>query len=123
MSLPSSADVAIIGAGAAGLGATHALKDFGLSFVVLEARELHPRSPTNSTIALAEPAIPLRAASTPTRCPDMPANAPCSPAPVDGRLFFPGEATSPNFFTTAHGARGSGERAAREVLGTANRVK
>ena len=26
-------------------------------------------------------------------------------APVDGRLFFAGEATSPNFFSTAHGAR------------------
>jgi monoamine oxidase len=38
-------------------------------------------------------------------------------APVDGRLFFAGEATSPNFFSTAHGARDSGERAAREVLG------
>jgi monoamine oxidase len=39
-------------------------------------------------------------------------------APVDGRLFFAGEATSPNFFSTAHGARDSGERAAKEVLGT-----
>jgi monoamine oxidase len=38
-------------------------------------------------------------------------------APVDGRLFFAGEATSPNFFSTAHGARDSGERAAGEVLG------
>jgi monoamine oxidase len=37
-------------------------------------------------------------------------------APVDGRLFFAGEATSPNFFSTAHGARDTGERAAREVL-------
>jgi len=37
-------------------------------------------------------------------------------APVDGRLFFAGEATSPNFFTTTHGARDSGERAAKEVL-------
>jgi monoamine oxidase len=37
-------------------------------------------------------------------------------APVDGRLFFAGEATSPNFFTTAHGAHDSGARAAREVL-------
>jgi len=36
--------------------------------------------------------------------------------PVDGRLFFAGEATSPHFFSTAHGARDSGERAAREVL-------
>ena len=37
-------------------------------------------------------------------------------APVDGRLFFAGEATSPNFFSTAHGARDCGERAAGEVL-------
>jgi monoamine oxidase len=37
-------------------------------------------------------------------------------APVDGRLFFAGEATSPDFFSTAHGAHDSGERAAREVL-------
>jgi len=37
-------------------------------------------------------------------------------APVDGRLFFAGEATSANFFSTAHGARDSGERAAEEVL-------
>src|SRR5262245_9775104 len=37
-SLPSSVDVAIIGAGAAGLGAAHALKDSGLSVIVLEAR-------------------------------------------------------------------------------------
>ena len=40
-------------------------------------------------------------------------------APLDGRLFFAGEATSPNFFSTAHGARDSGERAAREVMGLA----
>jgi monoamine oxidase len=37
-------------------------------------------------------------------------------APVDERLFFAGEATSPNFFSTAHGARDSGERAAGEVM-------
>jgi monoamine oxidase len=37
-------------------------------------------------------------------------------APVDNRLFFAGEATSPNFFSTAHGARDSGERAAGEVV-------
>jgi monoamine oxidase len=37
-------------------------------------------------------------------------------APIDGRLFVAGEATSPNFFSTAHGARDSGERAAKEVL-------
>ncbi len=37
-------------------------------------------------------------------------------APVDGRLFFAGEATSLNFFSTAHGARDSGERAANEIL-------
>ena len=38
MSLPSSVDVTIIGAGAAGLGAAHALKNSGLSTIVLEAR-------------------------------------------------------------------------------------
>ena len=37
-------------------------------------------------------------------------------APVDERLFFAGEATSPHFFSTAHGARDSGERAAGEAL-------
>jgi monoamine oxidase len=37
-------------------------------------------------------------------------------SPVDGRLFFAGEATSPHFFSTAHGARDSGERAAAEIL-------
>jgi monoamine oxidase len=38
-------------------------------------------------------------------------------APIDGRLFFAGEATSPDFFTTAHGAQESGVRAAKEVVG------
>jgi monoamine oxidase len=37
--------------------------------------------------------------------------------PVDDRLFFAGEATSPNFFSTAHGAQESGVRAAKEVIG------
>jgi monoamine oxidase len=37
-------------------------------------------------------------------------------APHENRLFFAGEATSPNFFSTAHGARDTGERAAREVI-------
>lgn len=40
--------------------------------------------------------------------------------PVDGRLFFAGEATSPYFFSTAHGARDSGEQAAKEVLHAIN---
>jgi monoamine oxidase len=31
-------------------------------------------------------------------------------------VFFAGEATSPEFFSTAHGARDSGERAAEEVI-------
>src|SRR5450631_759887 len=39
MSLPSSVDVAIIGAGAAGLGAARALEHSGLSVLVLEARD------------------------------------------------------------------------------------
>src|SRR3954463_11757016 len=38
-SLPSSVDVAVIGAGAAGLGAANALKNSGLSVIVLEARD------------------------------------------------------------------------------------
>src|ERR1700735_3491451 len=38
-SLPSSVDIAIIGAGAAGLGAAHALQNSGLSIIVLEARD------------------------------------------------------------------------------------
>ena len=37
-------------------------------------------------------------------------------APVEGRLFFAGEACSPHAFSTAHGAWETGERAAREVL-------
>jgi len=37
-------------------------------------------------------------------------------ASVDGRLFFAGEATAPNFFSTAHGALESGFRAAKEVI-------
>src|SRR6266404_7808287 len=39
MSLPSEVDIAIIGAGAAGLGAAHALQNSGLSVIVLEARD------------------------------------------------------------------------------------
>lgn len=37
-------------------------------------------------------------------------------APVDDRLFFAGEACSPNFFSTAHGAFESGVAAADAVL-------
>jgi monoamine oxidase len=44
-------------------------------------------------------------------------------APVDGRLFFAGEATCPNFFSTAHGARDSGERAAKEILEIRHKLK
>ena len=36
--------------------------------------------------------------------------------PCDDRLFFAGEATHPNDFSTAHGAHDSGRRAAEEVL-------
>jgi monoamine oxidase len=39
MPLPSEVDVAIIGAGAAGLGAARALENSGLSMIVLEARD------------------------------------------------------------------------------------
>ncbi len=37
-------------------------------------------------------------------------------APVDGRLFFAGEATSPNDFSTAHGAYLTGVAAADAAL-------
>jgi len=37
-------------------------------------------------------------------------------APVDGRIFFAGEATSSNFFSTVHGAFESGTRAAEEAI-------
>jgi monoamine oxidase len=37
-------------------------------------------------------------------------------APVDGRIFFAGEASSLNFFSTVHGAYETGIRAAKEVL-------
>jgi monoamine oxidase len=39
-------------------------------------------------------------------------------APVDNRIFFAGEATSPNFFSTCHGALESGIRAAGEAIGS-----
>lgn len=41
--------------------------------------------------------------------------------PVDGRLFFAGEATHPTDFSTAHGAHRSGLRAAGEVLAALGR--
>ena len=37
-------------------------------------------------------------------------------APVDNRIFFAGEASSLNFFSTVHGAYETGIRAAKEVL-------
>jgi monoamine oxidase len=37
-------------------------------------------------------------------------------APVDNRLFFAGEACSPNFFSTAHGAYLTGLAAAEAAL-------
>ena len=36
--------------------------------------------------------------------------------PVDGRLFFAGEATNRQYFGTVHGAYLSGVRAAKELL-------
>src|SRR5438105_15688048 len=54
--IPSSVDVAIIGAGAAGLGAAQALKDSGLSVIVLEARD---RVGGRSHTVMAAPGIPF----------------------------------------------------------------
>src|SRR6185312_903345 len=56
MSLPTDVDVAIIGAGAAGLGAAHALMDSGLSVLVLEARE---RVGGRAHTIMAAPGIPF----------------------------------------------------------------
>lgn len=42
-------------------------------------------------------------------------------APIDGRLFFAGEATSPYFFSTAHGAFMSGLAAAEAALASLGR--
>src|SRR5690348_9141784 len=39
MPLPSSVDISIIGAGAAGLGAGHALQGSGLAMIILEGRD------------------------------------------------------------------------------------
>ena len=50
------------------------------------------------------------------RCPAMPATARVLAAPVDNRLFFAGEACSPNFFSTAHGAFMTGIAAAEAAL-------
>jgi monoamine oxidase len=36
--------------------------------------------------------------------------------PIEGRLFFAGEATSPEFFSTAHGAWATGVAAAEAVV-------
>jgi monoamine oxidase len=41
-------------------------------------------------------------------------------APVDGRLFFAGEACSGNDFSTAHGAWETGISAAEQVLRARN---
>ena len=42
-------------------------------------------------------------------------------APVDDRLFFAGEACSPNFFSTAHGAYETGTAVAEAALASLNR--
>lgn len=42
-------------------------------------------------------------------------------APVEARLFFAGEATHPNYFSTAHGAWESGVRAAEEAISALSR--
>lgn len=43
-------------------------------------------------------------------------------APVDGRLFFAGEACSPTFFSTAHGAYVSGREAAGQAVASLKRL-
>lgn len=49
----------------------------------------------------------------------LPGQAPARPAlaaPVEGRIFFAGEATHPTWYSTVHGAWESGRRAADEAL-------
>jgi monoamine oxidase len=43
-------------------------------------------------------------------------------APVDNRLFFAGEACSPTFFSTAHGAYVSGREAAEQAVASMKRL-
>jgi monoamine oxidase len=43
-------------------------------------------------------------------------------APVDARLFFAGEACSPDFFSTAHGAYVSGREAAEQTVASLKRL-
>ena len=54
--LPSEVDVAIIGAGAAGLGAARTLEGSGLSVIVLEARD---RIGGRAHTIMAAPGIPF----------------------------------------------------------------
>ena len=44
-------------------------------------------------------------------------------APVDDRLFFAGEACSPNFYSTAHGAWLTGITAAEAALASFGKVR
>lgn len=44
-------------------------------------------------------------------------------APVEGRIFFAGEATHPHFFSTAHGAYETGVRAAHEAAEALSRTQ
>jgi len=66
----------------------------------------------SSRWALDEFALGSYSCALPGHAPDRAVLA----APVDNRLFFAGEATHPTWFSTCHGARDSGERAAREAL-------
>ncbi len=56
------------------------------------------------------------------RCPGHSGDRATLAAPVEDRLFFAGEATSPNFFSTAHGAFGSGVGAAEAALASLARA-
>ena len=47
---------------------------------------------------------------------EQPEEAAALAKPIDGRLFFAGEATHPHYFATVHGAYETGIRAAREII-------
>jgi monoamine oxidase len=139
--LPSEVDVAVIGAGAAGIAAGRRLAEAKrASFVVIEARErAGGRAWTVAMAAFAADELaalfgeairkelrpqassawradPFAAGSYSYALPGHADDRVRLAAPVNDRLFFAGEACSPNFFPTAHGACETGLRAAGAAL-------
>lgn len=111
--LPSEVDVAVIGAGAAdGIAAMTA-------FALDELAALFGESIRNELRPLASSAWrtdPFARGSYSCALPGHADDRARLAASVDNRLFFAGEACSPDFFSTAHGACETGLRAAEAAL-------